>query len=154
MHWIIGGLWYAGLAWVAISHGKELFNLKSNHLTVYSFLFFALVIGFLFLYTGKIRSVIFDRREFTVTLKKRNTCCDRRSIVTYNLAMLSDIKAVNRTKKIGGQDHRTFYILMEFEANRDEDSSESSDWASSGEDRVSDEDDLPVAEEDEKELER
>ena len=74
--------------------------------------------------------------------------------MTYNLAMLSDIKAVNRTKRIGGQEHRSFYIIMEFQGNRDEDSSESSDWASSGEDRVSDEDDLPVEEEDEKELER
>lgn len=117
MHWIIGGLWFVGIAWVCIAHGKDLLNLKTNHLTVYSFLLFAFVIGFLFLYTGKIRSTIFDRREFTVTLKKRNTCCDRRSIVTYNLAMLSDIRAVNRTKKIGGQEHRSYYIVMEFEGN-------------------------------------
>lgn len=102
MHWILGSLWFGGLIWVVISHGNQLFNLEHSHFTVYSFLVLASIIGFLFLYTGKVRTVVFDRNEFTVTLKKRNTCCDRRSIVTYNLMTLSDVRAINRSKKIGG----------------------------------------------------
>ena len=83
MHWILGFMWILGLVYVIYSHYRELINLKKNKVWTFSLFVFAFAMGIAFLYTGKVRSVIFDKASGTVTIKKRNTCCDRRSIVTY-----------------------------------------------------------------------
>ena len=103
-------------------------------------IFVAFMMGIVFLYTGKIRSVIFDLREDTLTMKKRNTFCDRRSIVTYRLDQITDIKGVYRGSKFGNQyDTQRYYIIAEFESNRFVDEKKDSDFESEEESNSSEE---------------
>ena len=83
---------------------------------------FCLFMGILFIYKGKIRTVVFDKVEGTFTVKKRNTFCDKRSIVTYRLEDITDVRAVQRGYRSGGIDTETYKIIVEFESNRFEDS--------------------------------
>jgi len=77
-------------------------------------LLICLVLGILFLYKGKVKSTIFDKTAGTLTIKKRNTCCDKRSITTYRLEDIDDIRAVHRGYKTGGVDTEKFSILVLF----------------------------------------
>jgi hypothetical protein len=77
--------------------------------------------GILFIYKGKIRSVVFDKNYGTLTVKKRNLFCDKRSIVTYSLKDITDVKAVYRGFKSGSVNTMMYSIIIEFECNRWED---------------------------------
>ena len=95
--WIIGSLWILGALWVVYALREHLFKFKKHKiLKEYALLAFCLIVGFAFLYTGKIRTTIFDRQCGTLTIKKRNTCCDKRSIVTHKLSEISGVRAVHR----------------------------------------------------------
>ena len=81
-------------------------------------LLFCLFMGFLFIYKGKIRSVVFDKMQGTLTIKKRNLCCDKRSITTYPIKDITDVKAVYRGYKAGSVNTMMYSIIVEFECNR------------------------------------
>ena len=86
VHWIVGGCWLLGVAWVLYELRPTFSRLRGiNLVKQWALLAFAIFMGVVFLYTGKIRTTVFDREAGTLTIKKRNTCCDRRSIATYKL---------------------------------------------------------------------
>lgn len=99
-HWFIGFTWLIGVCWIIWEINHDLFRFKYHKiLKEYLMLFFCTIMGLMFLYKGKIRHTIFDKNAGTLTIKKRNTFCDKRSIVTYNLKDISDVKAVYRGYK-------------------------------------------------------
>ena len=67
-------------------------------------------------------------------MKKRNIFCDKRSIYTYRLRDITDVRAVHRGYKSGGIDTETYKIIVEFERNRYEDSDEQESFSSSDSD--------------------
>jgi hypothetical protein len=54
------------------------------------------IFGIVILYKGKMRTIVFDKKKGTLTIKKRNTFCDSRSITTYRLGDITDVRAVRR----------------------------------------------------------
>lgn len=62
----------------------------------YLMLFFCFFMGFIILWKAKIRTIVFDKQNGTMTVKKKNTFCDNRSIVTYRLRDITDVRAVQR----------------------------------------------------------
>ena len=104
-HWFLGFSFLAGVAWIIYEINYDLFKFKYHKvLKEYLMLVFCSFLGLAFLYKGKIRHTIFDKKAGTMTIKKRNTCCDKRSIVTYKLKDISDVYAVYRGSKQGGVD--------------------------------------------------
>lgn len=67
-------------------------------------IFICTVLGLFFLWKGKIKHTIFDKRAGTMTIKKRNVFCNKRTITTYRLKDISDVKAVYRGYKAGSVD--------------------------------------------------
>lgn len=70
--WIMGSLWLFGALYVIYEIYEEL--VVFHHRKIYGeylLLTFLIVMGLIFLHKGKIRSVIFDRGEGTLTVKKR-----------------------------------------------------------------------------------
>ena len=63
-----------------------------------------MIMSLVFIYKGKIKTTIFDKRCGTLTVKKRNVCCRKRQITTYNLKEIEDVRAVYRGYKSGGVD--------------------------------------------------
>ena len=118
--WIIGFMWILGAAWVVYCTHKHLFHFKKHKiLKEYSMLLACFVMGFLFMYKGKMKTTVFDRESGTLTIKKRNIFCDKRSISTYKLADITNIRAVYRGYKQGGVDTQTYSIIIEFDKFRD-----------------------------------
>jgi len=118
--WIVGLLWILGAAWVIYALKEHLFVFKKHKiLKEYSMLTFCVGLGLLFVYKGKIKTTVFDRRCGTLTIKKRNIFCDRRSIMTYKLKDISRVRAVYRGYKSGGVDTQSYSIIIEFDKNRE-----------------------------------
>lgn len=78
-------------------------------------IFLCTIMGIFFLYKGKIRHTILDKKAGTLTIKKRNTFCDKRSIVTYKLKDISDVRAVYRGYKQGTVDTQIYSCIIEME---------------------------------------
>jgi hypothetical protein len=97
--WVFGTLWIIYELWETMAQ-RSLWENKRD----FFILAVCLILGFLFLYKGKVKSTIFDKRSGTLTIKKRNTCCDRRSITTYKLDEIENVRAVYRGYKSGGVD--------------------------------------------------
>ena len=99
-HWFLGFTWLLGVAWIIYMIYEDLFKFKYHKiLKEYTMIFVCSLMGLTFLYKGKIRHTIFDKKAGTLTIKKRNTFCDKRSIVTYSLKDITDVKAVYRGYK-------------------------------------------------------
>ena len=75
--------------------------------------------GLLFIWKGKVKTTVFCKIEGTLTVKKRNLFCDKRSITTYRLKNISDVRAVHRGFNSGGSNTERYFIVIEFESNRD-----------------------------------
>lgn len=115
-HWFLGFTWLLGVIWIIYEIKYDLFRFKAHKiLKEYLFLFFTFFISLMFLYKGKIRHTIFDKKAGTLTIKKRNICCDRRSIVTYSLKDISDVKAVYRGYKQNSVDTQIYKCIIEME---------------------------------------
>ena len=96
----MGLLWIFGAFYVIYEIYEEL--IIYHHRKIYGeylMLTFLIVMGIIFIYKGKVRSVIFDKGEGTLTIKKRNIFCCYRSIATYYLDDITDIRAVQRGYK-------------------------------------------------------
>ena len=87
--------------------------------------------GVLFLWKGKIKTTVFCRIEGTLTVKKRNLFCDKRTITTYKLKHISDVRAVHRGFNSGGSNTERFFIIIEFEAHRNDTLDEEDSFSSS-----------------------
>ena len=112
----MGSLWLAASVWLMyeINLHDDLFTFKSHKLLKeYSILAFAIVLGLCFLYKGKTRHVIFDLRYNTMTIKKRNIFCDKRSITEYSLKDIHDVQGVHRGYKRGGTDTEKYFIIVQ-----------------------------------------
>lgn len=102
-HWIMGFLWMFGTVWLIWEIGYDKLQFKEYAiLKEYTALAFCFIMGLLFCYKGKVRTVVFDKKEGTLTLRKKNTFCDRRALVTYQLRDIRDARAVHRNYKSGG----------------------------------------------------
>lgn len=99
-NWFLGFTWLGGVVWVLWAANHHLLDFKYHKLLKeYLMIFICTLLGAFFLWKGKIRHTIFDKRAGTLTIKKRNTFCDKRSIVNYKLSDISDVKAVYRGYK-------------------------------------------------------
>ena len=104
-HWFLGSTWLGGVVWFIWLVNHDLLDFQHHKiLKEYMMILICTILGFFFFYKGKIRHTIFDKRAGTLTIKKRNTCCDKRSIITYKLKDISDVKAVYRGYKQGTVD--------------------------------------------------
>ena len=73
-----------------------------------------------FLYSGKIKSTIFDKNNNRLTIRKRNICCHRRSITHYKLDDVIDARAVWRGMKADAVNTVHYSIMLEFDnSNKD-----------------------------------
>lgn len=118
-HWFMGSVWIGLTIWVLWEIHKDDFHFKHHKLLKeYSILASCLILGICFIYKGKMKHTIFDNRTRTLTIKKRNLCCDRRSMVTYKFEDITDVRAVHRGYKINGVDTTSYMIILEFENNR------------------------------------
>jgi len=133
-NWFLGFLWLAGTIWVIYEIYEDLFAFKSHKiLKEYAMLAFSAFMGILFLWKGKIRHTIFDKKAGALTIKKRNTCCDKRSIVTYRLKDISDVKVVYRGYKRGTVDTQMYSVIVEMDRfqHQDIDTSDAEEFMSS-----------------------
>lgn len=93
--WIMGLMWMCGTIWIIYEIGMDRLKFREwKILKEYSILAFTFIMGFLFCYKGKTRTINFDKIEDSLTVKKRNIFCDKRSIVTYRLRDITDVRAV------------------------------------------------------------
>ena len=69
------------------------------------------------MFFGNIKTIIFDKKEGTLTVKKRSTFCNKRKIVTYWLKDITDVRAVMRGYKSGSVDTQSYSIIIEFHRN-------------------------------------
>jgi hypothetical protein len=119
-NWFLGFIWVLGTLWVVYEIAEDLFEFKDHkQLYQWSILLLCVILGFIFLYKGRIRSIIFDKNSGTLTIKKRNIFCDNRSITTYHLKDITDVRAVQRGYKINSIDTEMYYVIIEFENNAD-----------------------------------
>ena len=119
-NWFLGFIWVLGTLWVVYEIAEDLFEFKDHkQLYQWSILLLCVILGFIFLYKGRIRSIIFDKNSGTLTIKKRNIFCDNRSITTYQLKDITDVRAVQRGYKINSIDTEMYYVIIEFENNVD-----------------------------------
>ena len=127
-------MWMFGAFYVIYEIYEEL--IIYHHRKIYGeylMLAFLILMGFIFLYKGKVRSIIFDKGEGTLTIKKRNTFCTNRSISTYWLEDITDIRAVHRGYKGPSINTSQYMIIIEFEKNKNENSDSESFYSSSDE---------------------
>ena len=109
----MGLMWILGTFWIIYETYEHIFLFKSHkELYQYCLLTFTFVVGFIFLYSGKVRSTIFDKNQGTLTIKKRNIFCDKRQIITYKLKDITDVRAVYRGYKSGTIDTQEYMIIV------------------------------------------
>lgn len=85
------------------------------------------------------KTTVFDRDCGTLTVKKRNIFCDKRSINTYKLADITNIRAVHRGYKRGSVDTEAYSIIIEFDKFReasDVDTSDADSYISTSEEEL------------------
>ena len=113
--WFIGSLWILGACWIIYDLAEHLRKFTVDKIYKEYFMLLAcILIGCTFLYFGKIRTIVFDKKEGTMTVKKRNTFCDKRSITTYRLNDITDVRAVQRGTSSGGVNNAMYMIIVEF----------------------------------------
>ena len=115
----MGLFFIIGTFWLIYEIGYDKLQFKEYKIIKeYTALAFCLVMGCLFCYKGKIRTVVFDHEKGTLTIKKANSCCDKRSVVQYQLEDIMDARAVFRDYKNGGTVHmRAYVIVLKFESS-------------------------------------
>jgi len=123
----MGALWVAATAWVFWEIHKNVLKDPRKHWAPLAILTTTCLVGLLFLWKGKVRTTVFDRRCGTLTVKRRNLCCHKRSIVTYRLKDISDVRAVYRGHESGSVDTRTYMLIVEIPKHRFQDNRESSE---------------------------
>ena len=137
-NWFLGGTWLGGVVWLIWAASHDLLDFKYHKvLKEYLMIFICALAGIFFLYKGKIRHTILDKKAGTLTLKKRNTCCDKRSIVSYKLKDISDVRAVQRGYKRGTVDTESYMCIIEMERyqHQDVDTSDADSFSSSGDEK-------------------
>ena len=128
-------MWMLGTIWMIYEMYEHLFTFAHyNNLKQYGALSFTFVMGILFVYKGKIKTTVFDKRCGTLTIKKRNICCRKRQITTYKLKDIENVKAVYRGYKSGGVDTQEYSIIVEFEKPPGYDSDTDDSYYSSSDD--------------------
>ena len=74
-----------------------------------------IVMGILFLTAGKVKSVIFDRDEKEIIIRKRTITCHCKTITKYRLSDLVDVKAVWRGVNSGSVNTLHYAIILDFD---------------------------------------
>jgi hypothetical protein len=117
--WFIGFAFLAGAIYILHLSliGKIKFKKSIQEFLILSFM---AVMAAVFLYTGKIKSTVFDKKNNQLMIRKRNICCHRRSITLYKLADIVDARAVWRGMKVDAVNTVHYSILLEFDnSNKD-----------------------------------
>lgn len=86
-----------------------------------------LVMSFAFVYTGKIKSTIFDKKDKKLQIRKRNILCCRKSVTNYCLDEVVDVYAVWRGIRSGAVDNQKFSIILEFQHTQETNATSESD---------------------------
>ena len=134
--WIMGAIWIIGTIFVVWELHREILKKKKRQQAyLWSIIFGTLMLGIVFIYKGNIKTTIFDRKYGTLTLKKRNLCCDKRKITTYPLKEILDVRAVYRGYQQGGINTLKYYVIVEFKdcvfENENEEDSDKTYYSSS-----------------------
>ena len=84
----------------------------------YVLVLFMIVMGIMFLTTGKVKSVIFDRHEKEIIIRKRTITCHCKTITKYRLDDLCDVRAVWRGVHTGSINTLHYAIILDFDFDR------------------------------------
>ena len=94
-HWILAFLFLGAAAFIIYMANADMVKFKKKYVETL-LLLFLIVVGFVFLTSGRIKSTIFDKEKRRVTIRKRTICCQRKTITNYNLDDMISIRAVKR----------------------------------------------------------
>eukprot|EP00347_Sterkiella_histriomuscorum_P007295 403349505 len=94
--WIMGALFLSGGFFCIYMIQEDLLTFHSyNNFIQWAVLAFLFILGYKFIETGKVETIIFDRRTDRIIIYKTSICCDRK-IKSFNLSSIADIRAVWR----------------------------------------------------------
>jgi hypothetical protein len=124
--WFLGFSFLAGaLAILYLSiNGQMKLKKKAYEILI---IIFMTVLASAFMTAGRVKSSVFDKKENEFMIRKRNICCQRRSITTYKLQDIIDIRAVWRGIRSGSVDNQKYSIIIEFAQNDQEYSTSGND---------------------------
>lgn len=94
-HWITGFCMWSGFGFIMYMAHERILKFDKKGVE-YLLLAFLLICGFAFLWAGRTKSTIFDKKTNSLIIRKRNIFCHRRTITKYNLDEMTDVRAVWR----------------------------------------------------------
>ena len=118
-HWIMGVLFVAGFVFSLYVVHEELIDihfdkgLGRNELISVALMIFLLVMGLLFIYSGKVRTMIFDKRSDAIIIYKTRVTCARKMKV-YRLSDLKRVRAAERGYERGQVNTLHYVIVLTF----------------------------------------
>jgi hypothetical protein len=77
---------------------------KPNHWISYSIIIFMIVIGYLFVINGRVKTTVFDKRSGLITVAKHPltyylTCCKKSSNSKLRTYYLTDVRSVRAAQR-------------------------------------------------------
>mmetsp|Transcript_26438 Transcript_26438/g.25587 ORF Transcript_26438/g.25587 Transcript_26438/m.25587 type:complete len:137 (+) Transcript_26438:132-542(+) len=112
--WIMGSLFWAGAIFVIYIISEEIMVYKGvNQLYSYGLLMFMMGLGSLFIYSGKLKTTIFDKRKNMLIITKTLVTLNR-TVKIYKLSEIKGVKAVERGYEKGQVNTRHFKIAIDF----------------------------------------
>jgi len=118
-HWILGAAFLGSAAFILYMVAEDFWTFKKKA-HEYFLLAFLILFGLIFLYSGKIKSTIFDKQTRELIVKKRNISCHKRSYTKYKLDDISDVRAVRRGIEAGQVNNVHYAIMVEFDNRKAE----------------------------------
>ena len=113
-NWFCGFVFLAGSIAVLILAEEKILTFQSSGAEL-GLLAFMIISGLIFLWYGRTKSTVFDRKEKAITIRKRNIFCHRRTITKYDLGDLTDVRAVYRGINSGQVRTLHYAIILEFD---------------------------------------
>lgn len=113
-NWFCGFVFLTGSVACFILAQEKLLTFKNKGVEPF-LLAFMVVAGLIFLWYGRTKSTVFDRKEKAITIRKRNIFCHRRTITKYDLSDLTDVRAVRRGINSGQVRTLHYAIVLEFD---------------------------------------
>ena len=127
-YWIIGMLFIIGglfCFYLVFQYGQQesMFSIDSKLLMSYSIIIFMLVIGYLFVINGRVKTTIFDKRSGLLTEAKYPlsyyiSCGKNLSnskVKTYRLRDIKSVRAAQRGINRGSMNTLHYKVVIEFE---------------------------------------
>ena len=114
-NWFLAAAFFSGAVFVLVTLEENLLfaDLKTEKVLLIMLILF----GLLFLLTGKIKTIEFDKESKQLTIKKRTITCHCRTVTKYDYDEIMDVKAVWRGVRAGSVDTQRYAIVVDFVDN-------------------------------------